>query len=535
MAGEFDDLLPGGTPPKPSGATLGEFTDLVPTPEQAAADKRRKVALAAKKAIEGEPGIGDIFSDAFTLGLMKPTAGLAQGASDWATGRGGFGEGYQTGVGAYDDYLNEARKKAGWAGTGADLAGSVFSVGGTGATRFWPMIAQAAGIGAVEGGARNSESVGGALKGAAMGAGLGAAGGAAMHGILRNLPGARRERALERERNRGVPGEDLRTEARAAFKQLDDAGIAYSDKQAGDLADAVQQDLTARGYDPAGVHKTLEGVVGRLEGLRGQPVSLETLQHIREQVASNAGSIDPQVRRIAGGILRQIDGFVTTVDPPLGSMVGSEVGPLWQRARRLWRTAAVADDISWRLDKASRRSASTNSGTNIENPIRQNIRSVMDKAEQPGRYNPYSPAELQQMGRVVEGTPVRNFLRATGNRLGGSGPLGMATDVGGGMLAGATSLLHGAEPTTTLLATTGAGAGLWGAGKLARQQADRMAEDEADTLVRLISTGSKAAPAAIQGPPTREALARLIMPGNIARGAGAALGRLPALFSGGGQ
>ena len=49
-----------------------------PSAEQQRADRLRKIALASMKTGSGEPGASDRFSDAFTLGLMKPAGGVVR-------------------------------------------------------------------------------------------------------------------------------------------------------------------------------------------------------------------------------------------------------------------------------------------------------------------------------------------------------------------------------------------------------------------------------------------------------------------------
>lgn len=540
MAGAFDDLVPnsGGAPvPKQGGGT---FDDLVPaapaapTPEQQRADRLRKIARTAMDTGSGAPGASDLFGDAFTFGLQKPVAGLAESLGGKVRQLFGgepqtFGEGYTAGTGAYQERLDEATKNAGWGGTAANVAGSVLAGGparGAVESGLWPMVKNAAGWGAVEGAARNAEDPVSAAEGAVKGGAAGGATALALGGAGKMANEARPSvistRRAERLANRGTDPAELRQQARSLYRQLDQGGVAYDNNQSTQMVDDLLTDLHHNGYDPQGVHSVLNGVVTRLEDLRGQPVSLETLQHIREQVGSNAGANEPQVRRIAGRILNGIDGFVTNVDPAMSSLPAGQVAPMWTEARRLWRTANTAEDIGWRLDKADSRSARTNSGTNIENPIRQNIGAVLDKATQPRRFNPYNAAELEQMRRVVEGTPTRNLLRSVGNRFGGSGPLGASSVMGGSGATMLASLAHGAEPSTAATLAGAAGLGLYGAGKAARMKADRMAQDEADALVRLISTGSlDQAPRLVQQTvPTRASLARLMAGQSLGRGAG---------------
>lgn len=542
MAGDFDDLIPGSVATTGGGTMGGEsadsFADLLPTPEQTRSKRLRQIALTSMKNHSGEPGAGDLFSDNFTLGLMRPVGGLAS-ALGGEVGEmfGGepasLGERYKAQTGAYDDYLAEGGKNSGWGGTAASVAGSLTSGGparGVVTEGLWPMIKSATGMGAVEGAARNSDSptdaLGGAVEGGAVaGATTGIFGGM-LDMIKQALPAARRARQVEREANRGTPPDVIKQQSRALFKQLDDAGVAYNPTQTHDLLDALQSDLRQNGHDPQGVHKDLNGVLARLEALRNQPMSLETLQQIREQVSSNAGAMEPQVRRIAGRILGQIDGFVTHTDPALSQIPGDQVAPLWTEARRLWRTASVADDMGWRLDKADRRSSSTGSGANIDNPIRQNVRGVLDRATQPGRFNPYNAAEIAQMERVVDGSTTQNLLRDVGNRLGGGGPLGTATNMGVGGMGGAAAMLHGAEPNSAMLLGGALGAGSFLGGKAARNAADKMSQNEGDALVRLISTGSldQAPKLVSQNVPTRAALARILAQQSLGSRAGAYAG-----------
>jgi hypothetical protein len=95
-------------------------------------------------------------------------------------------------------------------------------------------------------------------------------------------------------------------------------------------------------------------------------------------------------------------------------------------------------------DKADRQSASSNSGLNLDNTLRQKINKVLD--------NPrgYSPEEVTAMERFIYGTKPRNAARRVSNVLGGGGGLGAlaASGVGGG-LAGIAGLMAGAPATAS--------------------------------------------------------------------------------------
>jgi hypothetical protein len=520
--GAYDDLIPqggasgGAQTAAPTGG--GAYDDLVPTAESQRADRLRKISRAGMSA---KPGAWDMYGDSFTLGLQKPVAGVVGGINNLLRGdeNATFGEGYTAGTGAYDEWLNDASKNSGWGGTAASVAGSLASgmPGRAAATGLVPMLRNAFGFGAVEGAARNADSVEDAVKGAAVGGTTAAGTAFAANKIMGMGPGARRARAAEREAARGVPTQQLRDEARQIYRALDQSGTAYDLAQTTNLADTIRGDLVNNGWDPQGVHSTLNGVIGRIEDLRNNPASLETLQQIREQLASNATSIEPQVRRIAGRIMRNIDGFVGNEVPAMSNLPADQIGPMWQQARQRWRAANTAEDIGWRLNKAERRASSTNSGQNTENAIRQNIRSALDKAEQPTRYNPYTPAETAQMERIVNGGPVQNSLRYAGNVV--AGIPGSVAGMGGGASLGLGGLV---DPAIAAGVAVGAPFAMTGAGHLLKRQAAEMAQDEADTLIRMITTGSPMRLPPMSGPPTRENLARLMRQQQIPIGFGRA-------------
>jgi hypothetical protein len=110
---------------------------------------------------------------------------------------------------------------------------------------------------------------------------------------------------------------------------------------------------------------------------------------------------------------------------------------------------------------------------------------------------------------VVEGRPIQNALREYGNTFGGSGPVPVLSNLGSGGMAGTlATVLGGAEPTTAGLLAAGIPAGLFATGRAARRTSAGMAQDEADNLMRLITTGSLDRPP--PGPPTRADLARYL-------------------------
>lgn len=501
-----------------------------PTEADLRSERLKKIALAT---FAKNPGAGDIFSHDYTFGLMRPVGAVA-GALGGEVGEylGGepasFGERYKATEQAYDENLDQARKNSGALGTVAGVAGSVLSGGPGGVASLPKAIAEGAVTSGIQSAAEAEGGLGDRAKAGAKGAITGAAGSAILGGLFsRFQDNVKVPKETARDIAQGPAPDVLRTQAKNLYKQLDDAGVAYDPTQAGTFLQNVEQTLTSEGYNPK-IQTKAAGVVdefrNRISG--NQPITLDALQDLRQQARAAASTADPEDRRIGGLLMSQIDDFIEKQDPAL-STSGMDKGAIqqtWKDARSKWRALNISEDLLWKVSKAERRAASTASGANTENPLRQNIRGMLDKAENPRLKSPYNEAETAAMEKVVRGTPTQNALRATGNRFGGSGPLGMSGSSGMGLGAGATLFGSGAvAPETAALLGAGAAAGLWGAGKTARMASSKMAQNNVDDLIRLVTTEGVQSPrvqAIMQGPPTREKLALMQVMDRLTAGGG---------------
>jgi hypothetical protein len=362
----------------------------------------------------------------------------------------------------------------------------------------------------------------------AEGAVTGAAVGAATDKLLGMLPWSARRaaRTVDRQAARGPAPDDIRQQGRDLFQILDNSGTAYSTTQAQNLTRQAATDLRQAGYDRA-INARANAIVDDLTGHQG-PMTLEQLQNLRSRTAELARGNDANDRRIAGVILRSIDNHVGTVDPALTQLPPGQVGPIYQQARDYWRTASLADDLGWMVDKAERRAASTNSGQNAENAIRQNLRQVEDRVTKPGAYNPYSDEQMQLMDQAVRGTRTQNVLRGTGNFL---RSIPGASASGGAATSGA---IHGLSTGNLPLAIGSVAFPLvsYGASKALSSASRNIAENAADQLIGNVARGgapalTSAQRAIMQGPPTRQRLAlmqALGITGRLSSNIGGAVG-----------
>ena len=102
-----------------------------------------------------------------------------------------------------------------------------------------------------------------------------------------------------------------------------------------------------------------------------------------------------------------------------------------------------AETLDKRLYRSELRAASSNSGKNVGNTIRQNVASMLLSKDARGM----NPETIQQAENIVYGTGPENFMRHWGNVLGGGGGLGQTAAMAGSGALG--YLASGGSPTIT--------------------------------------------------------------------------------------
>lgn len=332
-----------------------------------------------------------------------------------------------------------------------------------------PTMLSMAGRGAAEGaaygaayGAGEGRGIDERLRNAAWGMGLGAATGAAT-GAIGSLGAGRQSQAA-------APSvDDLRAAGQAAYQQADQAGVIFSPKAVDRLKTQVQQKLTDIGYDPA-LQPGAAAVVRRLENLSGQNVTLTGLDSLRKVAANGYIPGNRSNNKAISDIISAIDDLVTN---PKASEVltgnAKAASDALKTAREMWSRLSKADRVSEAISRAELRAASTGSGGNVDNAIRQNLRRLLE--------NPrgFTQAEQEALRRVVEGTPAQNALRLAGKLSPSGNGLMAALGIGGTMV----------NPAVGLFSLGGMGA---------KAAADSMTRQNAQVLDALIRSGGTSTP-----------------------------------------
>ncbi len=261
-----------------------------------------------------------------------------------------------------------------------------------------------------------------------------------------------------------------------------------------ELAARVQNDLTRQGFG-AKVARTTHDILGEtanpaaLEPGARRVVTIDDILALRDNLANVPGSpLIGYKDATAGGIARRaVDDFLGSLDSSsvmAGAASPQELAGTIRNAQGNWGAAQRSNALTGELDRAvtgvgeraENRAATTNSGANIGNKIRQGIESLL---ENPQKVSRFSDEELAGLQKLVEGGRIQNGLRTTGNVLGGG--RGVAAS---GLAMGGSALLGGGPEGLA------AGAAIPVVGALAKMLENTMAKrglSRADEAVRMNS------------------------------------------------
>lgn len=248
--------------------------------------------------------------------------------------------------------------------------------------------------------------------------------------------------------------EELRAAGGAAYNEADNAGLVIRPEAMQRLNQQVRDDLAEFGFD-RNLHPRAMAAINRLQEAEGQNISLKGVDLLRRVAAAAAKSQDSSEQTIAGRIIDHIDDMVNNLgaDDVLQGNMDEGVAAL-NRARGLWSTMRKSEMIDEAILKATDRAASTNSGGNLQNTIRQNIRAILDS---PAKRRGFNAEEIDAMRQLVRGTVTQNALRTLGRLAPSSnGWIGILTTMGGAGLGGGIGAGIGA---TVPLVASGAKAG----------------------------------------------------------------------------
>ena len=211
--------------------------------------------------------------------------------------------------------------------------------------------------------------------------------------------------------SRAAPSiDELEDAKRAAYKEVDNAGVQYSQQGYMDLVSGMEQRLKAKNFD-AMTHPKAARMLDRLVDQVGEAPTLSTLDNWRKTIARDVPpNADPAEKMFASMMRDEIDTFIAKGDEAITG-VGREGGEKIAKARELNTTFKKAEMVEDAVRDAELRAASTGSGGNFENTLRQNFRKIL---ADPRQSNSFTPDELKLLEQAVRGTTKQNIARLIG-------------------------------------------------------------------------------------------------------------------------
>lgn len=196
---------------------------------------------------------------------------------------------------------------------------------------------------------------------------------------------------------------------KAAYAAVDQSGFTFPQADVQQLAQDVATEVARKG-GPSGakLYPAANAMADRLTALSNQPggVPLTQLDELRSDIYG--ALVKPMDRESPIGVMmrQKIDGLINSANAP-------DIAAARDLNTRAMKMQAVSD----KLDSADLRSASTYSGGNYSNAVRQNLRPLVDPTSGQ-QINNLTPAEATALRRAVTGTPAQNATRYVSKILG---------------------------------------------------------------------------------------------------------------------
>lgn len=279
-----------------------------------------------------------------------------------------------------------------------------------------------------------------------------------------------------------VATKDLKAAATAAYKRADESGVVFRPEGVSRVLKEAEEALAEFGYDPT-LHPKAARALERLAKSSDENVTFKGMDVIRKVAGQASKSIDPSDRAAARIVVEKIDDLM--MSPRIGETLaggGDDAAAAIKEARGLWSRMRKTELIEEAITKAKDRAASTGSGGNENNAIRQNLRRLLDN---PRTRRMFSKEEQEAIRSVVRGTTSMNAARAVGKLSPETGGLTAHLTTGQLGAGGAAALMTG-NPLIAIPAVV-----MPTVGFVAKRMADRGMNKSVDRLVTMVSSGQQ--------------------------------------------
>jgi hypothetical protein len=226
----------------------------------------------------------------------------------------------------------------------------------------------------------------------------------------------------------------LKAAAKADYESSAVKGLQVDPKAVADFTTGLKSRLNEMGVNDILAPKTF-AILNQAENVpAGAIMTGQNLRALQKTLGKASQSADPQERLAATKALIDFNKHLENL--PAEHVVSGNAADFSQavtRANANYSAAKTAENLDKKMVAAELRANSSNSGMNVANAIRQNMRQIVTK---PKEARGLTQDELKTATSIVEGTRTQNALRAGGNLLGGGGGLKAYVSGAGGYLLG---------------------------------------------------------------------------------------------------
>ena len=413
--------------------TVGdEFMKLSPEQQNATVDEIAK-SLPKKEAAPQRGAISDVASS-FGRGISKGAISLAGLPGDVSQLVG-------KGVEKAGEFLGAAPRpvpKLSGMPTSADITGGVESVTGefgkpeTRAGRYAESVGEfvpSAVIGPGGPLTKAATTLAGGLGAEAGGEVAGAPGrfvGGFIGGAGAGVAGAETQ---AKRLSAALPGiAENKQSAKAAYDAIANARLSVSPGAVTTLSDgirtALDQDLIV-GVNAPRSFKAIE----QLDASGGDMAQIMGVYEKLGKITAAEGTEYAAASRVR----ESIGDFIENV-PPQEVIAGDPkfTAAMWDHAKASWRAAKKMEEIEKAAERGERTAASSGTGANVQNALRQKMRAIIDSDKKSRGFSPETKAKIEE---IVEGTWASNTARFIG-KYAPSGPVSTWATVLTGLEAG---------------------------------------------------------------------------------------------------
>lgn len=196
-----------------------------------------------------------------------------------------------------------------------------------------------------------------------------------------------------------------------------------------DMALGIMADMDAQRINPR-LQPSSTAVMDAIVDDTARPMRIEDVENLRRMtqrsVPVTAADDD---KRLAGIMRDRLTGYLDSLNDPVSDALVD--------GRNAHRRATAAQSVADASTKAARRAASTGSGGNEINAMRQTLRGMIDS---PRKARSFKPDELAAMDAIVRGTEGQNAMRSLSRFAPTSGGLSAMLGVGGAMASPTVAL-----------------------------------------------------------------------------------------------